>query len=69
MTAKAANQLPLGKGKIGFRVSNYYPIPASKLWEAITTGEHSKGSLWTKWRAISRRNSRLSCGSTHDRGG
>jgi len=42
MAAKAAEKLPLGKGKIGFKVSNYYPVPASKLWEAVTKGKHTQ---------------------------
>jgi uncharacterized protein YndB with AHSA1/START domain len=42
MDAKSAEKLPLGKGKIGFKVSNYYPVPAGKLWECITRGEHTQ---------------------------
>ena len=42
MTAKSAKKLPLGKGKIGFKVSNYYPVPAARLWEAFTLGKHTQ---------------------------
>ena len=43
MAEKSADKLPLGKGKIGFKVSNYYPVPAAKLWECITQGRHTRG--------------------------
>jgi uncharacterized protein YndB with AHSA1/START domain len=42
MAAKAAEKLPLGKGRIGFKVFNHYPVPASKLWEAVTQGRHTE---------------------------
>ena len=42
MDAKSTAKLPLGKGKIGFKVSNYYPVPAGKIWEAITKGRHTQ---------------------------
>ena len=42
MTAKDAMKLPLGKGKTGFTVSNYYPVAAGKVWEAITLGKHTQ---------------------------
>ena len=42
MEAKSAEKLPLGKGKIGFKVSNSYPVKAGKLWEAVTKGEHTQ---------------------------
>ena len=42
MLAAAARKLPLGTGKIGFKVSNSYPVPASRLWKAVTKGEHTQ---------------------------
>jgi uncharacterized protein YndB with AHSA1/START domain len=43
MTTKTQAKLPLGQGKLGFKVSNYYQVPAQKLWEAITKAEHIQG--------------------------
>ena len=42
MLAKDSEKLPLGKGKIGFKVSNCYPVSAGKLWKAITKGKHTR---------------------------
>jgi uncharacterized protein YndB with AHSA1/START domain len=42
MPTKSTNEkaLPLGKGKLGFTVSNEYPVSAQKVWEAITKAKH-----------------------------
>jgi uncharacterized protein YndB with AHSA1/START domain len=32
--------LPLGKGKIGFKVTNSYEVSPKKLWNAITKSKH-----------------------------
>ena len=42
MAARAAQKLPLGKGKIGFKVTNSYPMPASKVVGSITKGRHTQ---------------------------
>lgn len=44
MPAKKATKknLPVGKGKLGFKVSNEYPVSSSKLWEAITKAKHTQ---------------------------
>ena len=38
MKAELTRNLPVGKGRIGFKVSNYFPVPVGKLWDAITLG-------------------------------
>jgi hypothetical protein len=40
MKAELTKNLPVGKGKIGFKVSNYFPVRTSRLWEAITQRRH-----------------------------
>ncbi len=42
MPAKMTKSLPVGKGKIGFKVRNSYPVPAKKLWAAITQAKHTQ---------------------------
>ena len=42
MKAELTRNLPVGKGRIGFKVSNYFPVPASKIWETITLGRHEE---------------------------
>jgi uncharacterized protein YndB with AHSA1/START domain len=39
MNAESTRNLPVGRGRIGYKVSNYFPVSASKLWEAIIRGE------------------------------
>jgi uncharacterized protein YndB with AHSA1/START domain len=39
MNAELTKDLPVGKGRIGFRVSSYFPVSSGKLWEAITKGK------------------------------
>lgn len=41
MIAAAARKLPLGTGRIRFKVSNSYSVPASRLWEAVTKCNHN----------------------------
>ncbi len=38
MNAELTRNFPVGKGRIGFKVSNYFPVPVGKLWDAITLG-------------------------------
>jgi uncharacterized protein YndB with AHSA1/START domain len=40
MTAGIPERLPLGRGKLGIEVSNTYPVPAERLWDAITKARH-----------------------------
>jgi len=42
MAAKMTKSLPVGKGKIGFKVTNEYAVPVKKLWEAITQAKHTQ---------------------------
>jgi uncharacterized protein YndB with AHSA1/START domain len=36
----AERTLPLGRGKIGFTVSNDYAVPAATVWDAISQAKH-----------------------------
>ncbi len=40
MAAKKAKPLPVGKGKLGFTVSNTYSASPAKIWDAITKARH-----------------------------
>jgi uncharacterized protein YndB with AHSA1/START domain len=42
MTKQKTKRLPLGRGKIGFKVYNTYPAPLSKVWDAITKAKHTQ---------------------------
>ncbi|MBI5060413.1 SRPBCC domain-containing protein [candidate division KSB1 bacterium] len=42
MAGKAKKLLPLGRGKIGFKVANSYAAPAAKVWAAITLAKHTQ---------------------------
>ena len=33
---------PLGKGKLGFAVTQSYPVPVAKVWDAITKAKHTQ---------------------------
>ena len=48
MTAEMTKNLPIGRGKIGFKVSNHYPVSASKFWEAITLGRNYERCFFDK---------------------
>jgi uncharacterized protein YndB with AHSA1/START domain len=40
MPAKTAKKPALGKGKIGFKVSNRYPVSIGRVWAAVTEAKH-----------------------------
>lgn len=41
MAIRAEEKVPVGKGRVGFTVSNRYPVPAAKVWEAVTKARHT----------------------------
>jgi uncharacterized protein YndB with AHSA1/START domain len=48
MARKEAKRLPLGRGKLGFKVSESYAVPAARVWEAITKAEHVQKFFTTR---------------------
>ncbi len=40
MPGDRAMKLPVGKGKLEIKVSNVYPTPAARVWEAVTQARH-----------------------------
>jgi uncharacterized protein YndB with AHSA1/START domain len=48
MASRKKGPLPLGKGKLSFKVSNLYAAPAGKVWEAIAQARHTQKYFVTR---------------------